>query len=110
MRDDPKSRQDSARMELAKFHKIVFRVPEVVTRLPQIGVVRRYFAHRVYTRSQNHRLICASDQRVHSVRARGKDYEYSPLGKKNCGIAIFWCLIKRLTSTALNAKLWEDLL
>lgn len=54
MQDDPKSCQDSARTELAKFHKIVFRVPVVVTRLPQIAVVRRYFAHRVYTRSQNH--------------------------------------------------------
>ena len=90
MRDDPKSRQDSAKTELAKFHKIAFRVPEVVTRLPQIAVVRRYFARRVYTRSQNHRLFCASGQRVHSARAREKDYEYSPLGKKRIAGLLFF--------------------
>ena len=95
MRDDPKSRQDSARTELAKFHKIVFRVPEVVIRLAQTAVVRRYFAHRVCTRSQNHRLICASDQRVHNVRARGKDYEYSPLGKKELRDCYFLVLDKK---------------
>ena len=95
MWDDPKSHRDSVRTELAKFHKIVFRVPVVVTRLPRIAVVRRYFAHRVYTRSQNHRLICASDQRVHSVRARGKDYGYSPLGKKELRDCYFLVLDKR---------------
>ena len=51
MRDDPKSRQDSAKTELAKFHKIAFRVPEVVTRLPQIAVVRRYLP-AVYTQAK----------------------------------------------------------
>ena len=82
IRDDPKSRQDSAKMELAKFHKITFRVPEVATRLPQTVAVRRYFDRTAYTKSQNHRLFCALSQRVHSARAHGRDYEYSPLGKK----------------------------
>ena len=95
MRDGPKSRQDSLRTELARFHKIVFRVPVVVTRLPQIAVVHRYFAHRVHTSSQNHRLICASDQRVRSVRARGRDYEYSPRGKKELRECCFLVLDKK---------------
>ena len=80
-----------------------------VTRLPQIAVVRRYFAHRVYQKPKSS-IDLRMDQRVHSVRARGKDYEYSPLGKKELRDCYFLVLDKRLTSTALNAKLWEDLL
>ena len=82
MRDDPKSHQDSAKREHARFHKIASRGLEVVTRLPQTFAVRRYFARTAYTRSQNHRLFCVLSQRVHSARAHGRDYEYSPLGKK----------------------------
>ena len=96
MRDDPKSHQDSAKMELAKFHKIVFRVPEAVTRLPQTVAVRRYFARTVYTRSQNHRFFCALGQRVHSARARGKGYEYSRLEKKGLRVCCFLVLDKKV--------------
>ncbi len=95
MRDDPKSRQSSAKMELAKFHRIAFRVPEVVTRLPRIVAVRRYFARTVCTRSQNHRLFCALGQRVNSARARGKDFEYSRLGKKGLRVCCFLVLYKK---------------
>lgn len=104
IRDDPKSHQDSEKRELARFYKIAFRVPEVVTRLPQTAAVRRYFARTVYTRSQNHRLFCALSQRVHSARAHGRDYEYSPLGKKELRGYGFLVLDKKVRERRLECE------
>ena len=71
-----------AKMECAKFRKIVFRVPEALLRLLRIAVVHKYLAHMVRTRSRSRRLFCASSWRENSVRVRGKDFGYGRLEKK----------------------------
>ena len=83
-----------AKMECARFRKIVFRVPEASLRLLRIAVVRKYLARMVRTRSRSRRLFCASSRRENSVRVRGKDFGYGRLEKKGLRGYFFLALDK----------------